>query len=73
MKKFFQTLNFSAKYDESQEIFLVYQGNILIAKLYDDSGSYVFFKSDCSIDRAEMTELIKLSSEIQNQYIQLND
>ena len=39
MKKFFQTLNFSAKYDESQEIFLVYQGNVLIAKLRIDMSA----------------------------------
>lgn len=72
MKKHFQTLNFSAKYDESSEMWLIYYANTLFAKLYDDNGSYVFLDADTSIDREEMRELIKLSSEIENQYIQLN-
>jgi len=73
MKKHFETLNFSAKYDDSTEMWMIYQNNTLLAKLYDDSGSYVFFKTDTSINRDELKELIKLSSEIENQYTQLND
>ncbi len=72
MTKHFNTLNFSAKYDDSSEMWLIYYSNTLFAKLYDDSGSYVFLDSDTSINRDEMKELIKLSSEIENQYIQLN-
>lgn len=73
MKKFFNSLSFNAKYDESNEMWLIYNNNLLVAKLYDDSGCIKFVDKDVSFDRDELRELIKLSSEIQNQYTQLND
>ena len=68
----FKARNFTAKYDESSEMWNVYNRHLLFAKIYDDSASICFLDADTSVDLSDLNDISMLIKEAARQYRMLN-